>query len=40
MDILLITVIAILVMYIGIDKDPRNPKNQDFSKTMETDTEN
>lgn len=27
MDILLITVIAILVMYIGIDKDPRNPKN-------------
>lgn len=27
MDILLITIIAILVMFIGIDKDPRNPKN-------------
>lgn len=33
MDILLITIIAILVMYIGIDHDPRNPKNKQEDKT-------
>ena len=27
MDIILALIIASLVMYIGIDHDPRNPKN-------------
>ena len=38
MDIILSLIIAGLVMFIGIEHDPRNPKNRNFPES--TDFEN